>query len=136
MRPTSWRSSASPPGAESAVVVDVEVLGVDPDGASELERHPLHPLAVARDQVHAVEQRPTHLAELRRWPFEDGHGRHVHVRAAVGVFDVQERDVERAQTVHGEAPSVLSRGERRAAPSNLGQDDRFVPRARPCAGGG
>ncbi len=73
------------------VVLQVEVRIVDPDGATELERHEANPLPVAGN-ARQVRPHPVREPAVRRgWPLEDRHRADVHV--ADPIFEVQERRV-------------------------------------------
>ena len=105
-RPTSLRSSLSPPGRRerrvAQVVLDVEVRVVHPDRPPELQRDELDLLAVARDQVQLGVHHRHDVPEGRRRALEDGDGRDVHVGHVV--LDVEERRVQGAQTVRAHRP--------------------------------
>ena len=126
-RPTSLRSSVSPPGrgerGVAQVVLDVEVRVVDPDGPAELEGHESHLLAVARHEVELGVDHLDHVGEGRRRSFEDRHRGDVHVRDVV--LDVEERGVQGAQPVRAHTPSL------RGPPAG-----RLLPRCRRPRGSG
>ena len=107
-RPTSLRSSLSPPGdgerGVTEVVLNVEVRVVHPDRAPQLERDEAHLLAEARDEVESGVDHRHNVAVGRRRPFEDRHRGDVHVGHVV--LNVEERRVQRAQSIRAHRPSL------------------------------
>jgi len=86
------------------VVLEVEVLVVDPDRPSQLERHEADALAITRDEV---ELRLDHVDEVSEgWlrPFEDGDRPDVHMGDVV--LHMQERRVQRTQAVRAHSTSL------------------------------
>ena len=110
-RPTSLRSSLSPPGSGqrrvAQVVLNVEVRIVDPDRSPQLERDGADLLAVARDEVELGLHHGDDVAEGRRRALEDGDRGDVHVGHVV--LNVEERCVQRAQAIrtHRDPPFGL-----------------------------
>ncbi len=130
-RPTSLRSSLSPPGEGSAVwrrwYSMLKCGSSTQTGSSQLEGYEADLLAVARDQVELGVHHGDDVAEGRRGALEDGDRGDVHVGHVV--LNVEERCVQRAQAIRTHGPSL------RASPG-----PQRYPRARSVlpgsAGGG
>ena len=107
-RPTSLRSSLSPPGdgqrGVAQVVLDVEVRVVDPDRTAQLEGDEADLLAVPRHQVELGVHHGDDVAERRRRTLEDRHRGDVHVGHVV--LNVEERRIQRAQAISTHRPSL------------------------------
>ena len=80
------------------VVVEQEVGVVDPDRAGEVQRHPLHPLAVAGQAVEARLHVRRELVVRRGGPLEDEQRADVHLLPVV--LELEETGVERAEPLH------------------------------------
>ena len=145
MRPTSRRSSSSAPRRRQRgvadVVLDVEVRVVLPQRSPEVRRHPPHDLAVARHEGELGRHHRREVPIPGRRAGEDADRADVHVRDRV--LNVQERGVERTQTVghrlHGSAgrspPPWLPRRRRRGSRGRRrrGPGPPPYPRARGAA---
>ena len=81
------------------VVVEQEVRVVDPHRAGEVERHPLHPLAVAGQAAEAGLQVRGELVVGRCRALEDQQRADVHLLPVV--LELEEAGVERAEPLHG-----------------------------------
>ena len=109
-------------GSVAEVVLDVEVRVVHPHRAPELERDEPHSLAVARHEVELGVDHVDDVGERWRRAFEDGDRCDVHVGHVV--LDVEERRIQRAQSV----------GTHRSPPFGCTSARTLLPGGRPLRG--
>jgi len=91
-------------GGPAYVVVEVEVLVVDPHGVGQPARHPADALAIARDESDAVTDQVDQalVVEAVLGRLEEGDPADVHRRGRP--LEVQERHIERAEPVRHRTP--------------------------------